>query len=156
MIRLDVREAVGKYLTVMMDAELTHFLEREPYVRITGDVNHHNSSYGRGFALKGVGEVHVDIPRGRNGEFKTSVIPRSKQYKEEIALDFSILFLAGVSTRNLSMISERLIGRRISPAEISSLNKKLNDAVGAWRRRDLSQESVKYFLVDGVHFHMHM
>jgi len=154
MIRLDIREVVGKYLTEMMNAELTHYLGREPYVRVVGNANHRNGSYGRGFALKGVGEVHVDIPRDRNGEFKTSVIPRSKQYEEEIARDFSILFLAGVSTRSLSMISERLIGRRISPTEISSASHDLNGAVEAWRRRDLSQEPVKYLFIDGVNFHM--
>jgi len=156
MIRLDIKEVVGKYLTAMMNAELTHYLGREPYVRVVGNVNHRNGSYGRGFTLKGVGEVHVDIPRDRNGEFETSVIPRSKQYEEEVARDFSILFLAGVSTRTLSMISERLIGRRISAAEISSVSAELNTAVEAWRRRDLSQEAVKYLFIDGVHFHMRM
>jgi len=30
MIRLDVREAVGKYLSEMMNAELTHFSEESP------------------------------------------------------------------------------------------------------------------------------
>jgi putative transposase len=154
MIRLDIREIVGKYLTTMMNAELTHFLGREPYVRVAEAANHRNGSYGRGFTLKGVGEVHVDIPRDRNGEFKTTVIPRSKQYEEEIARDFSILFLAGISTRTLSMISERLIGRKISPAEISSVSTELSTAVESWRRRDLSQESVKYLFIDGVHFHM--
>jgi len=157
MIRLDIREVVGNYLTAMMNAELTHYLGRAPYVRLEGKkANHRNGSYGRGFALKGVGEVHVDIPRDRNGEFKTAVIPRSKQYEEEIARDFSILFLAGVSTRTLSMLSERLIGRKISPAEISSASSDLNAAVEAWRRRDLSEESVKYLFIDGVHFHMRM
>jgi putative transposase len=102
MIRLDIREVVGKYLTAMMNAELTHFLGREPYVRVAEAVNHRNGSYGRGFALKGVGEVRVDIPRDRNGEFKTSAIPRSNQYEEEIARDFSIMFLAGINTRTLS------------------------------------------------------
>ena len=63
MIRLDIKEVVGKYLTTMMNAELTHFLGREPYVRVAEAVNHRNGSYGRGFTLKGVGEVHVDIPR---------------------------------------------------------------------------------------------
>ncbi len=156
MIRLDVRDAVGKYLTAMMNAELTHYLGREPYVRVRGNANHRNGSYGRGFALKGVGEVHVEIPRDRKGAFKTSVIPRSRQYEEEIARDFSILFLAGVSSRSLSMISERLIGRRVSAAEISSVSAELNDAVEAWRRRDLSREAIRYLFMDGVHFHMRM
>jgi|GEM_PF-5228536 transposase-like protein len=46
MIRLDIREVVGKYLTAMMNAELTHFLGREPYVRVTEAVNHRNGSGG--------------------------------------------------------------------------------------------------------------
>jgi putative transposase len=154
MIRLDIREVVGKYLTTMMNAELTHYLGREPYQRAAEAANHRNGAYGRSFTLKGVGKVHVDIPRDRNGGFKTTVIPRSKQYEEEIARDFSILFLAGISTRSLSMISERLIGRRISPTEISSVSGELNAAVEQWRGRDLSQEAVKYLFIDGVHFNM--
>ena len=63
------------------------------------------------------------------------------------ARDLSILFLVGVSTRSLSMISERLIGRRISPTEISSVSGELNAAVEAWRQRDLSKEPVKYLLI---------
>lgn len=39
MIRLDIREVVGRYLTAMMNAELTHFLGREPYIRVSGAVN---------------------------------------------------------------------------------------------------------------------
>jgi len=31
MIRLDIREVVGKYLTTMMNAELTHHLGREAF-----------------------------------------------------------------------------------------------------------------------------
>ncbi len=56
-----------------------------------------------------------------------------------------VLFLAGVSIRCLSMISERLIGRRISPTEISSVSGELNAAVEAWR--DLSKKPVKYLLI---------
>ncbi len=85
MIRLDIKEVVGDYLTAMMDAELTHFLGREPYVRHSGEVNHRNGSYGRGFTLKGIGEVQVNVPRDRNGELKTSVIPRSKQYEAVVS-----------------------------------------------------------------------
>jgi len=132
MIRLDIREVVGHYLTAMRKTELSHYLGRKPYVRVEGKkANHRNGFYGRGFTLKGIGEVHVDIPRDRNGEFKTTVIPRSKQYEEDVARDFSILFLAGVSTSTLSMLSERLIGRKISPAEISSASSDLNATVEA-------------------------
>ena len=54
------------------------------------------------------------------------------------------------------MISERLIGRKISPAEISSVNVGLTKAVLKWRQRDFSQEPVKYLFLDGVHFKMRL
>ena len=154
MIRFDIRETVGHYLTAMMNTELSHFLGREPYERSHGKPNYRNGSYGRNFTLKGIGNVNIHVPRDRKGEFKTKIIPRSKQYEEEIARDLSLMFLAGISTRSLSMISRRLIGRKISPTEISNANGELSEAVEKWRMRDLSSECIKYMVIDGVNFHM--
>ena len=52
------------------------------------------------------------------------------------------------------MMSKRLLGRRISPAEVSNANKELVEAVEKWRMRDLSQDPIKYMFVDGVNFRM--
>ncbi|NVM25492.1 MAG: transposase, partial [Desulfobacterales bacterium] len=114
MIRVEIRENVGGYLSKLMDMELTHFLGRGWYEHGQGDVNHRNGSYGRNFALKGIGEVQVDVPRDRKGEFKTQVIPRSKRYEDELRQDLSFMFLTRIRTRTLSMISTRLVGRKIS------------------------------------------
>ena len=65
-----------------------------------------------------------------------------------------MMFLTGVSTRTLSMMSERLIGRSISATEVSNANKELIDAVERWRNRDLSEEPIKYVFLDGVNFDM--
>jgi len=154
MIRVEIRGSIGRYLSEITEVELTHFLGRRPYERGDGDTNHRNGSYNRSFTLKGIGEVRVKVPRDRKGEFKPRVIPRSKQYEDELRQDLCLMFLTGVSTRTLSMISTRLVGRKISPAEISNANKELIDAVERWRTRDLSEESIKYLFVDGVCFHM--
>ena len=84
MIRVDMRQSVGRYLSEMMKAELTDFLGRERYKRVAGNKNHRNGSYDRGFTLKSIGEVAVEVPRDRKGKFKTQIIPRSKQYEDEI------------------------------------------------------------------------
>jgi len=154
MIRVDVRQSVSEYLSELMSTELTRFLGREAYERIEGEVNHRNGSYPRGFTLKGVGKVDVRVPRDRKGEFKTQIIPRSKRYEDELRQDLSMMFLTGISTRTLSMMSERLIGRRVSPTEVSNANKELIGAVENWRERDLSKESFKYMFLDGVNFDM--
>ncbi len=53
----------------------------------------------------------MEVPRDRKGEYQTRVIPKSKQYEDELRQDISVMFLSGVSTRTVSMISKRLIGK---------------------------------------------
>jgi len=154
MIRVEIKESVGQYLSKLMDLERTEFLGRQRYEHAQGDVNHRNGSYSRNFTLKGIGSVNVEVPRDRKGEFETQVIPRSKQYEVELRQDLSFMFLTGVSTRSLSMMSERLIGRKVSPTEVSNANKELVEAVEKWRTRDLSGEPIKYVFLDGVNFDM--
>ncbi|MCJ7595928.1 MAG: IS256 family transposase [Desulfobacterales bacterium] len=154
MIRVDIRHSVGEYLSELMGTELSSFLGRERYERIEDESNHRNGSYPRGFTLKGIGQVNVSVPRDREGAFKTRIIPRSKRYEDELRQDLSMMFLTGVSTRTLSMMSERLIGRSISATEVSNANKELIDAVERWRNRDLSEEPIKYMFLDGVNFDM--
>ena len=118
--------------------------------------NHRNGSYGRKFTVKGIGEVGVEVPRDRKGEFRTEVIPRSKRYEDSLREEMCALFLGGVSTRTLSLLSERLIGRKISATEVSNASKELVDSAEQWRVRDLSTEKVKYIYADGTLFPMRM
>jgi putative transposase len=154
MIRGTVKENVGKYLSELMDTELTGFLGRGRYERVASESNHRNGSYGRKYTLKGIGEVAVTVPRDRKGRFTTQVIPRSKQYEDAIREDLCAMFLSGVSTRTLALMSERLIGRKISPMEVSNASRELSSAVESWRQRDLSSEPIKYLYVDGTLFSM--
>jgi transposase-like protein len=154
MIRSEVRHFVGKYLNEMMKVELEEYLGRKPYERKKGDDNHRNGTYDRSLTLKGIGSVGLSVPRDRKGLFKSLVIPRSKQMEEELRKDVCLMFLTGISTRTLSMISSQLIGRRISHSQVSLVSKELIDAVEAWRERDLSGEDIKYLFVDGVIFKM--
>jgi putative transposase len=96
MIRSDIQVTVGEYLSALIKAELADFLGRKPYEREAGSSNHRNGSYTRRFALKCIGNVAVQVPLDRKGEFATKVIPKSKQYEEEIARDLSLMYLAGV------------------------------------------------------------
>jgi putative transposase len=154
MVRADMPKAVGGYLSELMQMELTRFLGRTPYERVAVGSNHRNGSYRRRFTLKGIGEVPVNVPRDRKGEYQTQVIPKSQQYEDELRQDIAVMFLSGVSTRTLTMISQRLIGRRISSGEVSRCSKALVTAIENWRTRTLSLMRFKYLFCDGVYFEM--
>jgi len=155
MMRYNVRESVGQYLSELMEAELTFYIGRERYERRGGgEVNYRNGGYNRRFTLKGIGEVVVNVPRDRKGKYKTDVLPRSRQYEDQIREDMGLMYLTGVSTRTLSLISHRLLGRSLSHNEVSKANLALTEGVEKWRNRDLSKELVKYMYLDGVNFDM--
>lgn len=154
MMRQEIRETTGQYLSELIQMELTDFLGRLPYERRDGNRNHRNGYYHRGFTLKGIGEVLVRMARDRKGKFSSQVLPRSKRYEDELRQDICVMYLTGISTRTLSMISERLLGRKISAGEVSRASKQLVDAVEQWRMRDLSEEKIKYLFIDGVNFKM--
>jgi len=154
MIKADMPQAVGGYLSEIMRLELTKYLGRQPYERVDEQTDHRNGSYPRCFTLKGIGEVPVQVPRDRNGEYQTQVIPKSKRYEDELRQDIAMMFLSGVSTHTLSMISQRLIGHKISAGEVSRCSRELVEAIENWRSRNLSLMRFKYLFCDGVYFEM--
>ena len=155
-MRFDVRLAIGDFLSKLMGGELTEFLGRQPYERKEEKSNHRNGKYKRKLTLKGIGEVTLEVPRDRLGAFQSQVVPKWQRYEKALIDDLSLMFLSGCSTRSLSMISKRLIGRSISTTEISNANKELSEAVEQWRLRDLSGERIKYLYLDGVNFRMRL
>ena len=154
MVRADMPQVVGCYLSEIMRLELTRFLGRQPYERAEDESNHRNGSYPRCFTLKGIGEVPVQVPRDRKGEYQTQVIPKSKQYEDELRQDIAVMFLSGVNTRTLAMISNRLLGHKISAGEVSRCSQELVGAIENWRNRDLASMKFKYLFCDGVYFEM--
>lgn len=154
MMRQEIRETTGQYLSELIRVELTDFLGRLPYERRDGNRNHRNGYYHRRFTLKRVGQVLVQMARDRKGKFHSQVLPRSKRYEDELRQDICVMYLTGCSTRTLSMISEKLLGRKISSGEVSRVSRQLVNAVERWRMRDLSEERIKYLFIDGVNFKM--
>jgi len=154
MMRQEIRETMGQYLSELIRMELIHYLGRQPYERRDGHRNHRNGYYHRGFTLKGIGEVLVRMARDRRGAFHSQVLPRSKRYEEELRQDICVMYLTGISTRTLSIISEKLLGRKISSGEVSRVSKQLVEAVEKWRLRDLSEERIQYLFIDGITFKM--
>ena len=65
LIRRDIKEPVGKFLTKMMEAELTIFLGRQKYERIKGkrERNYRNGYTTKTVAIKGIGGIRVQFPR---------------------------------------------------------------------------------------------
>lgn len=156
LMQLDIKTCSQEMITALMSAELSLFLGRQKYERktIAGiDANSRNGFYERTFFLKHLGALRVKVPRDRQGEFKSQVLPKYQRVDNAIQEDCSVLFLMGLSTRSLSLVSEKIFGRKLSHSEISNCTKDLSDKVEAWRMRPITEE-IKYLYMDGTNFKM--
>lgn len=156
-MNLDTKRIAKDFLETMMSAEISLFLGREKYQRQTlvavKSRNYRNGWYNRSFCIKGIGQIEMRVPRDRRGSFQTSIIPKYERVDERIKEDCLLLYLTGLSTRTLEMLSTRLFGRKISKTEISELSKELAPKIEQWRNRELT-DVFKYLYIDGTNFSM--
>jgi putative transposase len=157
LMKLDIKSQAVDFINGLMDCEFELFLGREKYERISGleISNRHlrNGHYQRTFAVKGLGRLNLKVPRDRQGKFQTKVLDPYKRNESSIEEDVAVLYLLGQSTRSLSLISERLLGTKISASKVSECSGRLIESVEKWRLRPLT-EKFKYLYLDGTNFSM--
>jgi putative transposase len=155
MMEFDMREIAERTLSEMLQYELTLHLGREKYVRATDQqTNRRNGSYQRKYAVKNIGELQVEIPRDRDGSYSSQLIEKYDRYDKRLEKDVSLMWLSGLSTRGIELVSKSILGRKISHGEVSKINNELLTGIDAWRTRDLSAIPIKYIYIDGVNFDM--
>lgn len=162
MLRIDLRRCGERAIAEILKSELTEFLGRKKYERRSAlsleqsddELNYRNGFYKRKFTAKGIGELNLTVPRDRLGKYSSSLIDKYARYEKSLESDIVLMFLSGLSTRGLSLISKRLLGRKISSSEVSKVNRELLTGIDAWRLRPLSEYKIKYMMIDGVNFDM--
>lgn len=155
LMRLDFKGIAEKALSELLKQELTHFLGRQKYQRRVDELsNYRNGYYERNYTAKDIGELKIKVPRDRKGEFNSRVIQKYDRYEKTIETDICLMFLSGLSTRGIELVSKTLLGRKISRSEVSKVNKELLTGIDAWRCRRLHELQIKYLIIDGVNFHM--
>jgi putative transposase len=159
LMKLDIRKVSADYLGSLMNMELSVFLGRDRYERkttvSTTSRNYRNGFYQRTFAVKNLGELSIRVPRDRLGEFNTNILPKYDRIDSTIKSDAVLMYFLGMSTRSLSLVSERLFGRKISHSLLSEHSAELHSKVEEWRTRPITEE-IKYLYVDGTYFTMRM
>lgn len=87
----------------------------------------------------GNGEIEVDVPRDRNGEFEPALIRKHQRRLEGLDSQILALYARGMTTRDIQAFLKELYGTEISPDLISKVTDSILDDVNAWRNRPLDQ-----------------
>jgi len=142
----EVRHAVGDAINRLLHAEMALFLGSPD-----GEGNKRNGYKEKQYALKGVGAIRVRVPYDRDGRFQSAIIPKHERMDHRLKEDMAVLHLAGLSTRTLSLMSNRLLGIEVSAATVSDSLDLISERAVKWLERPIER---KYWglYIDGTNF----
>lgn len=97
------------------------------------------------------GQVDLEIPRDRDGEFEPHVVKKHQKNVTGIEDQILALYAKGVSTREIQDHLKQLYGIEVSPTLISNVTGKIMPLIKEWQNRPLQQIYAIVFL-DAIHF----
>ena len=131
------RVHLEKAVNTLLKTELTAFLDYEKYDRIgfnTG--NSRNGSYDRTVKTE-YGELHLQIPRDRNGEFKQQTVPAYRRTNDTLEETVIHLFRKGITMSEIADLIEKMYGHHYTPQTMSNITKSFTEEVTAFKGREL-------------------
>ena len=130
-IRLELEEVINQLLL----NELTVFLDYEKYDVIGyNSGNSRNGYYSRSLQTK-YGEINLNVPRDRNGEFKQQTVPTYDRRTDSLETTILQLYSRGVTTSEIADLIEKMYGHAYSKQTISNITKAVEVNVEAFHNR---------------------
>ena len=147
-----LNQAITRFLQQFMEAEITSFLQAEPYQRTSERTGYRNGYKPRVLKTR-VGRIDLCVPQDREGRFSSELFSRFQRSEKALILALQEAYLQGVSTRKVTKITEQLCGTSFSKSHISQLCQDLDADINAWRARPLEQ-AYPYLIIDATYLHI--
>ncbi|WP_141603792.1 IS256 family transposase [Terrilactibacillus laevilacticus] len=131
------RSHLEKAINSLLVTELTSFLDYEKYDRIGFNSGHsRNGSYSRTLHTE-YGDLNIEIPRDRNGEFKQQTIAPYKRSNDTLESTVIHLFQKGITMAEIANLIEKMYGHHYTPQTLSNMTKAVSETVEAFNHRQL-------------------
>ncbi len=143
-------ELFKESISQMLNAEMTDHLGYEKHSKEgENSGNSRNGDYPKTLKTN-LGELTVNIPRDRNGEYNPKVIPKHEsRLSDEIAQVITGLYSRGMSTTDIQQQVEQIYGVQVDSSSVSNITNVLTESIKEWQNRPLEEV---YFVVwmDGI------
>jgi putative transposase len=144
-------ELIRILVNTAMQAERQKHLGAGPYERSPD-----RQGYANGYKAKTVktrvGEITFDVPQVRDGDFYPSALEKGLRSERALTLALAEMYVQGVSTRKVKMITEQLCGSAVSSSHVSRAAAQLDEVLQAWRQRPLG--TYVYLFLDARYEHV--
>ncbi len=147
-----LRGIVERAVQAILEEEMTAHLGAARYERAEGRTGYRNGSKPRTLATR-VGTLELRVPQDRDGTFSTELFARYQRSEQALVTTLMEMYLQGISTRKVAVITEELCGTSVSKSQVSALVGRLDPELKAWRERPLAGAAYPYLAVDARYEH---
>ena len=141
-----LKALVKAALEEVLQADMTDAVGALPGQRSEGRLGYRAGYYTRGLVTR-IGKLELRVPRDREGRFSTELFERYQRSEKALVSALAEMYVQGVSTRKVKVITEELCGHSFSASTISQINKGLDATLRRFAERPL-EESYPYLVLD--------
>ena len=113
----------------LLEAELDEQLGYDKYSR-DGDSSNYRNGKSNKRVRTDLGELNLEIPRDRNGDFEPQIVPKNSSDLSAIEDKVISMYGKGMSQRDISAHIEDIYGMPLSAQSISRMTDKIIPMIG--------------------------
>jgi len=151
----DVQEALkemfGETLQQMLEAELENKLGYSKYDYRNKKTDNSRNGHSSKKVRTELGEVELEIPRDRKGEFEPQVVKKHQNDVSSIEDQVISMYAKGMTVRDIQNHLKNIYGVDASPTLISNITDKIIPVIREWQSRPLQEVYAMVFL-DAIHY----
>jgi len=147
LLKESFKEVLQEILEAELDVSLGYSKNRKGEIETDNKRNGHSSKTVK----SEYGEVEIDIPRDRNGEFEPQIVQKHQRNITGIEDQVISLYARGMSTRDIHDQMQDLYGIEVSADMVSKITDRILPSIKEWQTRPL--DSVYPFIfMDAIHY----
>src|SRR5574344_46340 len=148
-----LKDLLGDTMQGMLEAEMDEKLGYSKYDYHNKDTDDSRNGYSKKTVTSSLGEIELDIPRDRKGEFEPQAVKKNQTDISNIEDQVLSMYAKGMTTRDISSHLQTVYGVDASAEMISHMTDRILPIAKEWQNRPLEKKYAVVFM-DAVHFHV--
>lgn len=152
-IEIALRDMMKETLQEMLENELTEQLGYNKYEYSDDEKTNYRNGYSKKTVHSTNGDIKLNIPRDRNGEFEPIIVEKGSKDISNIEEKIIRMYARGISNREIYNQMQELYGVKISPDMVTAITDKIIPNIKEWQKRPLDDVYPVVF-VDATYFYV--
>jgi putative transposase len=150
-VQKTLKDLFAETLQEMLEAELETELGYAKHDIKNKETRNSRNGHSKKTVTSEYGEVEIEVPRDRLGEFEPMVVKKHQTQVTGIEDQIISMYSKGMSTRDIQDHLNQLYGIDVSPTLISNVTAKIMPLIKEWQNRPL-QNVYSVVFMDAIHF----